>query len=38
MEYSFKKINFEMELKDHKIDRITIHQKNKTTTYNYSVH
>jgi murein DD-endopeptidase MepM/ murein hydrolase activator NlpD len=38
MEYSFKKINFEMELKDHKIGRITIHQKNKTTTYNYSIH
>ena len=37
LEYSFKKTNFEIELKDHKIESITIHQKNKTTKYQYSI-
>jgi urea transporter/murein DD-endopeptidase MepM/ murein hydrolase activator NlpD len=31
--YSFKKINFELELKDNKIHRFTVHSKNKTETY-----
>jgi urea transporter/murein DD-endopeptidase MepM/ murein hydrolase activator NlpD len=31
--YTFKKINFEMELKDNKIHRFTVHIKNKTETY-----
>ncbi|MEO8762202.1 MAG: urea transporter [Bacteroidia bacterium] len=33
--YVFKKVNFELELKDHKIHRFTIHNKNKTETYLY---
>lgn len=31
--YRFKKINFEFELKDHKIHRFTIHHKHKTDTF-----
>lgn len=31
--YSFKKINFELEIKDNKIHRFTIHSKNKTESY-----
>jgi urea transporter/murein DD-endopeptidase MepM/ murein hydrolase activator NlpD len=31
--FSFKKINFEIELKDSRINRLTIHTKNKTETY-----
>lgn len=31
--YSFKKIHFEMELKDHKLFRFTIHHKNKTESF-----
>jgi len=31
--YTFKKVNFEMELKDNKIHRFTIHNKNKTESY-----
>ena len=31
--YTFKKINFELELKDNKIHRFTIHHKNKTESY-----
>ena len=31
--YTFKKINFELELKDNKIHRFTIHTKNKTESY-----
>jgi len=31
--YSFKKVNFELELKDQKINRFTIHNKNKSETY-----
>ena len=33
--YSFKKVNFELELKDHKMHRFTIHQKNKSESYIY---
>ncbi len=33
--YTFKKVNFEFELKDNKIHRFTIHNKNKTETYIY---
>ncbi len=33
MNYTFKKINYEMELKDNKIQRFTIHHKNKTETF-----
>lgn len=33
--YTFKKINFEMELKDNKMHRFTIHTKNKTESYLY---
>lgn len=31
--YSFKKINFEIELKDHKIQRFTVHHKNKSESF-----
>ncbi|MGZ4156453.1 MAG: M23 family metallopeptidase, partial [Bacteroidia bacterium] len=31
--YTFKKLNFELELKDNKIHRFTIHNKNKTESY-----
>jgi murein DD-endopeptidase MepM/ murein hydrolase activator NlpD len=31
--YTFKKVNFELELKDNKIHRFTIHNKNKSETY-----
>jgi urea transporter/murein DD-endopeptidase MepM/ murein hydrolase activator NlpD len=31
--FNFKKINFEIELKDQKLHRFTIHNKNKTETY-----
>ena len=31
--YSFKKIHFEMELKEHKLHRFTIHNKQKTETF-----
>jgi len=31
--YTFKKVNFEFELKDNKIHRFTIHRKNKTESY-----
>ncbi len=31
--YTFKKINFELELKDNKMHRFTIHNKNKTESY-----
>ncbi len=31
--YVFKKINYEIELKDHKIQRFTIHNKNKSKSY-----
>jgi len=31
--YTFKKINFEIELKEHKIHRFTIHNKNKSESY-----
>ena len=33
--YTFKKVNFELELKDNKIHRFTIHNKNKTESYIY---
>jgi murein DD-endopeptidase MepM/ murein hydrolase activator NlpD len=33
MKYTFKKINFEMELNDRKINRFTIHHKNKSESY-----
>jgi hypothetical protein len=33
--YSFKKINFELELKEQKIHRFSIHHKNKTENYIY---
>jgi urea transporter/murein DD-endopeptidase MepM/ murein hydrolase activator NlpD len=33
MNLSFKKINFELELIDHTIKKLTIHQKNKTESY-----
>jgi urea transporter/murein DD-endopeptidase MepM/ murein hydrolase activator NlpD len=35
--YTFKKINYELELKDHKIQRFTIHHKNKSVSYQYSL-
>jgi murein DD-endopeptidase MepM/ murein hydrolase activator NlpD/urea transporter len=31
--YSFKKINFEIELKDHRMHRFTVHNKNKSENY-----
>ena len=31
--YAFKKIHFELELKDQKIHRFTIHNKQKTESY-----
>ena len=31
--YTFKKVNFELELKDHKMNRFTIRSKNKTEDY-----
>ncbi len=31
--YTFKKINYELELKDHQIKRFTIHHKNKSENY-----
>jgi len=31
--YTFKKINFELELKDHKIHRFTIHNKNRSESF-----
>lgn len=33
--YTFKKVNFEIELKDNKIHRFTIHNKHKTESYIY---
>jgi len=33
LNYTFKKINFEMELKEQKMHRFTIHNKNKSETY-----
>tara|TARA_B100000809_G_scaffold266634_1_gene330402 strand:- start:2907 stop:5114 length:2208 start_codon:yes stop_codon:yes gene_type:complete len=33
IDYTFKKINFELELKDHKLERFTIHQNNKSEIY-----
>jgi len=35
--YTFKKINYELELKDLKIQRFTIHRKNKSVSYHYSL-
>lgn len=35
LNYTFKKVNFEMELRDNSIKRFTIHNKNKTETYYY---
>ena len=35
--YTFKKINYELELKDHKIQRFTIHNKNKSESYTYAL-
>lgn len=35
--YTFKKINYELELKDLKIQRFTIHRKNKSESYQYSL-
>ncbi|MGZ3920722.1 MAG: urea transporter, partial [Bacteroidia bacterium] len=35
LNYPFKKVNFEMELRDNSIKRFTIHNKNKTETYYY---
>jgi urea transporter/murein DD-endopeptidase MepM/ murein hydrolase activator NlpD len=37
IQYRFKKINYELELKDHKIQRFTIHRKNKSESYLYSL-
>jgi urea transporter len=36
--YSFKKVNFEIELKDQKIKRFVVHTKNETETYLYFSH
>ena len=36
--YSFKKVNFEIELKDNKLHRFVIHSKNKSETYLYINH
>lgn len=33
--YTFKKIDYQLELKDYKIQRLTIHQNNKTETYQF---
>ena len=33
--YTFKKVTFELELKDHKIHRFTIHNKHKSESYIY---
>jgi hypothetical protein len=35
MNYTFKKVNFEFELKDFKIHKFTIHHKNKSASYIY---
>ena len=35
IKFPFKKINYELELKDHQIQRLTINQKNKTETYQF---
>lgn len=35
--YTFKKISYELELKDHKIQRFTIHHKHKSESYQYSL-
>ncbi len=35
--YTFKKINYEFELKDLRIQRFTIHHKNKSTSYQYAL-
>jgi urea transporter/murein DD-endopeptidase MepM/ murein hydrolase activator NlpD len=36
--YSFKKLNFEIELKDNKLNRFVIHSKNRSETYLYISH
>lgn len=35
--FTFKKINYELELKDHKIQRFTINHKNKSEAYSYTL-
>ncbi|UAM98809.1 urea transporter [Polaribacter litorisediminis] len=37
MDYTFKKINFELEFKDHAIKRLTIHKKNKSASYSFTL-
>lgn len=37
MNYGFKKINFELELKEHKLNRFSIHHKNRSETYLFNL-